>query len=180
MLPNRFVITSALSPKVRLTGAMDPENSTPTPPSLDTLHDIVLAEAVSWWPLAPGWYLLITAAILISLLIVWPILSIRSRNSYRRKGLEELHEAAASGEYAKIPRLLRHVALSAYPRSSVASLSGSQWLEFLNSVAPGCIGEQEGNHLLAVAYAGKSLNSADGERLVVAAQNWILHHSPPS
>jgi len=39
------------------------------PKDLSSLHDIHLPEAIGWWPLAPGWYLL-TAAIAIACLLI--------------------------------------------------------------------------------------------------------------
>ena len=55
------------------------------PISLDKLHDIVLPETVGWWPLAPGWYVL-----LLALLIAVSWISIRliqqwNQNRFRRE-----------------------------------------------------------------------------------------------
>ena len=107
------------------------------PGSLDRLHDIVTPPPAPWWPPAPAWYALgvvfgITVAVL-----GWRAAAWWSRNRYRRAALVELEgleaEAGRSESAAALAALVKRVALAAYPRERVASLSGEEWLTFLDA-----------------------------------------------
>ena len=57
------------------------------PGSLQNLNDIVLPDAVAWWPPAPGWYAVL--AVLLALLLWLSFRALRAwrRNIYRRQAL---------------------------------------------------------------------------------------------
>ena len=100
------------------------------PASLENLHDIVEPVSVSfWWPLAPGWWVLLSL-VFVGLLI-GGIRSIRTyqKNAYRRLALRELDSLPTPHG---LPILLKRVALAVYPREQVAGLSGDRWIAFLN------------------------------------------------
>ena len=104
------------------------------------LRDLHLPEDIGWWPLAPGWWLLI----LIAMAAVF-YLSYRQCLKWhwyaaRRASLAELAEIQA--EYAggmdslrlakKLSVLLRRGMLAYAPRGKVAGLTGDKWLEWLD------------------------------------------------
>jgi hypothetical protein len=103
------------------------------------LRDIHLPEPASWWPPAPGWWLLLG---LLSLLLAlyWLLRRHRSRTRLRREGLRALNRLQAdyqqNGDTQRVTQqlssLIRRIALSRYPRREVASLTGSEWLDFLD------------------------------------------------
>lgn len=106
---------------------------------LAELQDIHLPEAASWWPLAPGWIVLI-ALLMIAIGFFgtrW-VLAYR-KNRYRRAALTELEqlaselndEAHAAATLQATNALLKRVALRAYPREDVAALNGAAWARFL-------------------------------------------------
>ena len=97
-------------------------------PDFDQMHDIVVPDPVSWWPLAPGWW--VVALALAIALIWWGVQRYHrwKNNAYRRAALKELENVAS----ADIPALVKRVCLSSYPREQVATLSGEAWLEFLD------------------------------------------------
>lgn len=109
-------------------------------PSLSQLHDIHLPARISWWPPAPGWWLLL-AIVLLAAGVLYAVHRLRNRNHWRRFALMELvrlreqlasqqstHRAAVS----ELSVLLRRVAVSRFPREEVAALSGDAWLVFLD------------------------------------------------
>ncbi|MBL4903252.1 MAG: DUF4381 domain-containing protein [Desulfocapsa sp.] len=113
---------------------------TPDPTSLQNLHDIISPNPVSWLPPAPGWYAL---GLTILLLVSWfSALKYQSwkNNKYRREALIELDEiekellnsTSAQQLLPLLPKLIKRTAIAAYGRSAVASLTGDDWLGFLD------------------------------------------------
>lgn len=111
---------------------------------LSQLADIHLPEPVSFWPPAPGWWLL--AAILLVALVLFA----RWWNRRHARQQVYLHAVAeldrCMTRYAEqdsspdqrkldyvnaVNSVLRRVALVHFPNANVASLGGSQWVEFI-------------------------------------------------
>lgn len=158
------------------------------PASLSNLHDVVMPEAVSWWPLAPGWYVI---ASLLLVFVVWATLhNLRRyrRNAYRRQALQELQAlGSASGDpetrgrvLADVAELLRRVALSAYPRSRIVGLTGEAWLAFLDETGGGdAFSRGSGRLLVTGAYRTSGDYPADSVRKVLTlATGWVNDHRP--
>ena len=143
--------------------------------SLDNLYDIVESAPVSlWWPLAPGWWVLIALLTVAALIGLCRFLLKRHRNAYRRWALKELD---ALEEPGMLPTLLKRVALAAYPREEVGALSGRAWLSFLNGQVPGCFDAECSELLLQLDYRSDTdLSNAELVRLRHAVRRWTLAH----
>lgn len=140
--------------------------------SLDRLHDIVLPQAVSWRPLAPGWYV-----ILVLLLVVCVYLGYRSwrrwqANAYRRKALQELADVKESPAIAE---LLRRTALAVVPRSDVAQKTDSVWPEWLAAQCSYPM-PSEVHHLLATGVYDQHEPDSDFDLLKDYAVQWVRNH----
>jgi hypothetical protein len=110
------------------------------------LRDIHLPESVSWWPPAPGWWILFGLFILLPVGIGWLY---RRRSQYLKSTayqakiqLQLLREDYSNqGNSLKLVRelsaLLRRICLSVYPRSESASLTGREWLALLDQSVSG-------------------------------------------
>ena len=149
--------------------------------SLQNLNDIVVPDAVPWWPLAPGWYV-VAVVIAVSLTVI-AVLGWRRwrKDRYRRQALAELRDIRGDsrGSLQRLPALLKRTALSAWPRDSVAALSGPPWHNFLdNSAGLDQFRNGSGDLLDQLAY-GKGLSESDQNRLLEAAENWLRHHRAP-
>jgi hypothetical protein len=104
------------------------------------LRDIHLPEAIGWWPLAPGWWLLIAFALAAFALMLRWYLRKRARGAARRQALRQLVELTADYEQhrdatafmAQLSLLLRRSMLAYAPRDEVAGLTGDAWLEWLD------------------------------------------------
>lgn len=117
-------------------------NPTQTDP-LAQLRDIHAPAAVEAWPPAIGWWILAALAVLAVVgLIAW--LYVRwQRNRYRREALAQLElyftDFETDGDlHAYLDRsskLLKLTALTRYPRTSVAPLTGEAWVRFLDRSA---------------------------------------------
>jgi hypothetical protein len=150
------------------------------PGSLEHLHDLIMPVPVSWWPPAPGW--LVVGAALVMILGWWLIRAIQywQSNAYRREALALLDNAG--GSEAELATLIKRVALSAYPRERVASLTGEQWLVFLNRTGrTDAFTKGPGRWLARLAYEPKlaaSLSTNELFDLRTAARDWIIRHRP--
>ena len=109
--------------------------SQPTVPPLP-LRDIHLPEPISWWPPAPGWWLLAGVLLLLGLLGGRWLRGRRQRRlttaalehiaSLERRDMSDRELAEA------LSTLIRRVALAHFPRDRVAGLCGEAWLHFLD------------------------------------------------
>ncbi len=150
--------------------------------ALSDLRDIHLPGAVTLWPLAPGWWLILGGLLALALGVH---LHLRARRrSLKRAAVRELDGIEASfrssGEVARlalsVATLLRRVAIARFPRWDVASLHGCDWSRFLvrTSGDRGLTVEMVHDLSLAV-YAGPSAEPEAScvEAWTTAARNWI-------
>jgi hypothetical protein len=111
-----------------------------TSPQELPLRDIHLPDPVSWWPPAPGWWLVALAAGVLAVLIFMRLgLAQRSRSvkedSRRRLELLAMEYRQHRDQQRllrELSSLLRRVSLSCYGRTEVASLTGEAWLKLLD------------------------------------------------
>jgi len=104
------------------------------------LRGLHLPEPVGWWPLAPGWWLLIAALVVASALLIRTWLQRRARSAARRRALRQLEESRSAYAYhgnpvtlgAEVSELLRRTMLAYAPRAEVAGLTGDAWLAWLD------------------------------------------------
>lgn len=112
----------------------------PTDP-LAQLNPLREPAAIGWWPLAPGWWLLIALVLIVAGVLAWLLIARYRRNAYRRQAIIELQVIRNRWEnggddslcLTQTNALLKAVALRAFPRRDIASISGEQWRDFLNS-----------------------------------------------
>lgn len=153
-------------------------------PDLSQLRDIHMPEPVSWWPPAPGWWLLLVALLSI-IALLWGAYRYRQRNAWRRIALAELsrlHQQYQTQLFVphlvvgQLSVLLRRVAISRFPREEAASLSGDQWLAFLDrSRRDGARFQSDLGRLLVVApYAPQTaIAPEEMNSLFTLCKNWI-------
>lgn len=152
---------------------------------LAQLKDIQLPTPINWWPLAPGWYVLI---LLVLLLILYFI-----RIAYRKhrhalaknqalnllqtykEQYDKVHNVSVTS--AQISELLRRVALVYYPREQVASLYGEAWLTFLQQNSKGIDFTSVKSMLLDAPF--KSSATMNLKPLFDTAQLWIKQRRVP-
>lgn len=148
------------------------------------IEEIHLPELISWLPSTPGWYVVFAA------LLVWLGNYLRKKisywwhNRYRGEALRQLqllrqseNKVAAIG---RLPELLKVTALQAFPRPQVASLTGGQWLAFLDSHYSGPSFQQgPGALLVSSAYQPADqwqCSDAEADNLFDMCQLWIESH----
>src|SRR5512136_1432022 len=156
---------------------------------LEKLHEIVLRTPVSWMPQTIGWYAVFGLILFVAGWWVYRRLRHHRTNRYRRLALEELavieqelqRPEKRAKALAEIPALLKWTALSTFPRSEVAGLSGEKWLAFLDKTMGGKnFTEGEGRLLPELAYAPEDrISKLPDEmigKLLQLIRQWIKVH----
>lgn len=144
------------------------------PADLSNLHDIVLPMPISYWPPAPGWWMLALALLAVVLILIARFVAHYRRNAYRRAALRELDAigpAVDSTSAVRISAVLKRTALVAFPREEVAGLTGPAWLAFLDRT--GRTEAFSSGDLAALAYGG---SSREGSAISRAAKHWVRRH----
>lgn len=147
---------------------------------LEQLKDIHYPESISWWPLAPGWYVLGAILILFVFFICFWSVRLYRKLKKRKKLLklfEELKERAKKESHsaqiwAELSAFLKRFTLLLYPRQDVSSLHGKAWLQFLNAKGHtedftgeiGCL-------LISIPY--QTTPSEKAEALLELIDRWI-------
>lgn len=146
---------------------------------LAQLRDIHLPDPVGWWPMAPGWWMLIAISIAVLTVLLWwlwrRIVAARAKKEalrllklYEQQSLEEMNSARIC---ARVSELLRRVALAYFPREHVAALHGQEWIDFLNKHSRNINFTAVQNLLLERAYQAQSQDNL--KPLFTRARRWI-------
>ncbi|MDP3562467.1 MAG: DUF4381 domain-containing protein [Legionellaceae bacterium] len=121
---------------------MDKFNAALDASVLTQLRDIHLpAEINHWWPLAPGWYILMLFLIITSTSAIFLTKRYLSRQYIKKQALnvlttiekEQRMTPNSQRASAAVSELLKRVALARYSREEIAGLHGEDWLTFLLS-----------------------------------------------
>lgn len=147
--------------------------------NINGLRDIHLPDAISWWPPAIGWWILL--AFVIAAFIFIPKL-------YRRMTFTPLKKVAHNAfqniidKYnennddsvfvIKTSQFLRQTAMSYCGREGVAQLTGEKWVQALNNLTEQNYFNEELKQTLINAPYQKNVN-IDAEQLINTVQNWL-------
>ena len=104
------------------------------------LRDLHLPAMTGWWPLAPGWWILIGLAACGFLYLLWLAFRKYQHNAARREALSQLRYLKAEYSWRgdaislglQLSELLRRAMIAYAPRDEVAGLTGTSWLEWLD------------------------------------------------
>jgi len=155
----------------------DSENLSDNP--LDNLHDIHFPEAVSYWPPAPGWWLLIILSVILVIVGYWLYRRVVHPN-IRKQALAELAKLNQQLEDNQYPNqffidvsiLIRRIAITVFGRKQVAGLAGESWLKFLDETSKSTFFTTGNGRLLATApYSEKKYDKNYHESSIAVGGN---------
>ncbi len=167
----------------------------PDATQLRDIHDITGAP---WWPLAPGWWLVLAGLAGLGVLIwlfraTWRLripIPLVTLGNWRwdagrelRRLRQQVGEATIKQQAADLSELLRRIAMARHGRPACAGRNGTDWLDWLTAHDPkGFDWRAEGRLLLDAPYAPP--READPRRdemlrLIDAVQDWVTAKTPP-
>ena len=152
------------------------------------IRDIHLPESVSWWPLAPGWW--ITLGLLgLAAAVVYLLKVVKDRQQLGKQSMTEFSrlvsryqkERDANALLSDLSQLLRRISITQYEDRHIASLTGDKWLEFLdetmaekNKDRPISFRSEVGAYLVAGQYQKVSLiDEKKLDQLLILSKAWL-------
>ena len=155
-----------------------------SPDPLAQLRDIHLPEAISWWPPAPGWWILAIIVLLAVGGCTYYVFRYIRRNRYRREALQELLALnkkmvglSTRDSVEQLAILLRRVAIQTCGRETVAPLVGEEWLRFLDNRGETNQFTSGPGEVLAGGLYRQTVE-ADLEKLSKLIEKWIRRSRP--
>ena len=154
-------------------------NQTILDASLDNLNDIIIPQAVGYFPLAPGWY--VVGLLVLSLLFHFLFLffSTYKKNLYRREALEELEHFTKQNkeEAIELLSLAKRVAIVAFGRETIAKLSSTSWWDFMQEHSKVRVSSQLRENIEKILYdRGYECSSSDYTDIKTFVLLWIKTH----
>ncbi len=147
---------------------------------LEQMHNIFVPQAVSWWPPAFGWWAVGGSLLGARVLALITYLIRRRQEAYRRtalKLLDGLHEYSDAQLPAEANRLLKRVALVAFPaeKLTINQAFGENWVDWLNARCPDLV--FSGAAAAALARAGYQRDASyPRAELLDSVSRWIATH----
>lgn len=133
--------------------------------------------AAPWWPLAPGWWVVI-ALVAVALLVVAGLRYRRGlpQQRVRRTALQELdrigQDKTDDAAFARaLELLLRRYAITRFGRTAIAQLNGEAWLAFIAAHGATALAPPAGEQFLHLAFGGRG--QADRAAWLAAARAFL-------
>ena len=154
-------------------------NKTIAEASLDNLHDIIIPDAIGFFPPAPGWVML--GLLLLALLFHFAMrFYMRYKKSlYRREALEELdrYKGENKEETLQLLSLAKRVAIVAYGREESATLTGESWWNYMEQHSKVNISKALRDEMSKLLYDETyESNSSHYTDIKVFVTEWIKTH----
>lgn len=162
---------------------------------LAQLADIHLPTEVSYWPPAPGWWVLAVLVLAAGFYLFTRVRAARKQAHIRHHALAELHAVYANLANSDdndigavklrfvnaVNSVFRRVALYHFPHANVASLAGSAWVDFIRHNGDSSAMTDEIAEALSFGRFQTSCN-VDAENLYQLGQQWVssLYASKPA
>lgn len=139
------------------------------------LRDVHEGIAPAWWPLAPGWWMLLAAVAIVATVVAWRVTTKRRRRDAILRLFDDAVDGAGtpSQQIAAMSELLRRAARR---RDATAdTLAGEDWLRFLDDGMPQPVFSAGAGSLLRDGGFRADVVARESDALrVVARQRYLL------
>ena len=154
-------------------------NQTIAQASLNNLNDIIVPDAVGFFPLAPGWIIMILLALALLFHFAIKAYSHYKKTLYKREAFKELesYTQESSEEILALLTLAKRVGIAAYGRRQIAKLSGESWWDFMEQNSKVKVGKDLRRELTEILYdTTKQYDSSQYTVVKEIVELWIRTH----
>lgn len=148
---------------------------------LSQLKD-VHTQPSSWWPPAPGWW--VVAFVVVAALGLLAVRFYRSNRQFRWIAVAETElgilESAFEGEeidgqttVKRLSILMRRSAIAALGRERVARATDEQWIQVISDVGNGRFSRSDAELLQSAPYKAQSLTAEQVQGLLKNCHGWL-------
>lgn len=146
---------------------------------LAQLRDVHPPAPVSWWPPAPGWWIVLVVTLLIIAIALWLVRQRRAM-AVHAAALRRLDEIQGhyqnNGDDAQLAQavsiLLRRFAVINFPHHNIGGLHGKAWLAFLDRTGGG--GEFSTHHQVSLLEAPYRRDAKiEATSLIQCTRRWL-------
>ena len=149
------------------------------------LRDIHTPSAVSWWPLAFGWWLLIAVVVCVVIVSMIALIKYRRKTAYRKIAISELDKHFANWQLDKsnsrylqaanalLKRVCSHIEDNTGSHST--SLSSEAWVAHLNAYAKTDFSTASSAAIAEQVY--QQSPSSDIDHIHHELRTWLAKHS---
>jgi len=143
------------------------------------LRDIHLPDPVSWWPPAPGWWILLIL-IFVAIYFIPRLIKKLKQVPLNKQAISELKQIENNYQthqdktrlVQELSILLRRSCMSYVSRKEIASLTGSEWIKQLNTLTKNNYFSDEVSETLLNAPYQKD-HAYNAETLLTSCHNWV-------
>ncbi|MBO5038775.1 MAG: DUF4381 domain-containing protein [Alphaproteobacteria bacterium] len=143
--------------------------------NLPEIRDIYIPDGVSFFPIAYGWWVLLTGLFLLFFMIKLLLLGIKkSKKHYALKTLKNINANSPVTAAIEMSELLRRICTVKYKEA--AALYGQEWIDFLNNHTEDKLSGDEANLLMYAPFMKEQnspFNEMAAEKLKTFCKNWI-------
>ena len=154
-------------------------NKTIEEASLDNLNDIIVPDAVGFFPMAPGW--IIVGFLLLTILFHFGFKQYLyyKRSLYKREALHELQSLTTESVQGTVSLLdlAKRVGIAAYGRPQVAKLDGDLWWDFMEKNSKAKVHSELREEIKVLLYNKDTQHeSSKFKGLKSIVEDWIKTH----
>lgn len=149
------------------------------------LRSLHMPEAVSWWPPAPGWWVLFAALMFLTGFAVLTLYKHIQKNRYRKLARNELEAAYSkwqgsddNSQYVQLASaVIKRSIIAAGGEVQVASQTGQQWTQTINHWAKTPLSDQASQAMIDAGYRANP--NIDIDDLHQQLDDWLRSHRKP-
>ena len=158
-------------------------NKTIAEASLDNLHDIIVPESVGFFPLAPGWTIVLLLLLALLFHILVKAYTRYKRSLYRREALKELgtYRQHSKKNASSVLLLAKRVGIAAYGREVIAKLYDDTWWDFMEKHSKAKVSPEARRDIAKLLYdESYTMNANLQDNIITFVTLWIKTHKGKS